>query len=226
LILFPSLKGAPGPRYLTEASGQGGNDETSMAIISDWVTRYGYLGIFSLLVAGIVGLPVPDETILAFAGFLVYRGILHLAPTIAAALMGTLCGITVSYTLGRTAGLGLLRRYGRYLHLTQARIDRVHQWFERVGRWTLLIGYFIPGVRHLTALVAGASRLRFRAFALFAYTGGLIWSLTFISVGFFFGQHWKSVLDRIQTHVDDVIMIALGLLLVYLLARRLRRARI
>jgi membrane protein DedA with SNARE-associated domain len=197
-----------------------------MAILSDWVTQYGYLGIFSLIAAGIVGLPVPDETILTFAGYLVYRRILYPAPTIAAALMGTLCGITVSYTLGRTAGLGLLRRYGRYLHLTQARIDRVHQWFERIGRWTLLIGYFIPGVRHLIALVAGASRLRFRTFALFAYSGGFIWSLTFISVGFFFGQHWESVLVRIQNHVDEAIMIALGLLLAYLLAWRLRRARI
>jgi membrane protein DedA with SNARE-associated domain len=197
-----------------------------MAIIHDWVTQYGYLGIFSLLVAGIVGLPVPDETILAFAGYLVFRRVLLLAPTIAAALMGTLCGITVSYTLGRTAGLSLLRKYGRHLHLTQARIDRVRRWFERIGIWTLLIGYFVPGVRHLTALVAGASGLRYRAFALFAYSGGLIWSLTFISVGFFFGQHWKPVLDRIQTHVDDVIMIALGLILVYLLARRLRRARL
>lgn len=148
------------------------------------------------------------------------------APTIAAALLGTLCGITVSYTLGRTAGLGLLRRYGRYLHVTQARIDRIHQWFERIGRWTLLIGYFIPGVRHLIALVAGASRLRFRAFALFAYTGGFIWSLAFISVGFFFGQHWESVLARIQSHVDEAIMIVFGLLLIYLLAWRLRRAMV
>jgi membrane protein DedA with SNARE-associated domain len=196
-----------------------------MAIITDWVTRYGYLGIFSLLAAGIVGLPVPDETILTFSGYLVSRRILYWAPTISAALTGTVFGITVSYTLGRTAGLGLLRRYGRYLHITEASIDRTHQWFERIGRWTLLIGYFIPGVRHLTALVAGASRLRYRAFALFAYSGGLIWSLTFISVGFFFGSHWKSVLDRIHSHVDDLIMIALGLLLLYLLARWLRRAR-
>jgi membrane protein DedA with SNARE-associated domain len=82
-----------------------------MANISGSVSQYGYLGIFSLLVAGIVGLPVPDETLLAFAGYLVYRRILYPAPTIAAALLGTLCGITVSYTLGRTAGLGLLLIY-------------------------------------------------------------------------------------------------------------------
>lgn len=190
-----------------------------------WVTHYGYLAIFCLLVLGIVGLPVPDETMLAFAGYLVYQRILLPVPTIAAALLGSLSGITISYVLGRTAGLGLLRKYGRFMHVTPAHVDRAHHWFERIGRWTLLIGYFIPGVRHLVAFVAGASRLRYPVFALFAYTGGMFWSLIFISVGFFFGQHWTSVLDRIENHVLEVVGVALGLLLLYLLIRWLRRAR-
>lgn len=190
-----------------------------------WVTHYGYLAIFCLLVLGIVGLPVPDETMLAFAGYLVYQRILLPVPTIAAALLGSLSGITISYVLGRTAGLGLLRKYGQFMHVTPAHVDRAHHWFERIGRWTLLIGYFIPGVRHLVAFVAGASRLRYPVFALFAYTGGMFWALIFISVGFFFGQHWTSVLDRIENHVLEVVGVALGLLLLYLLIWWLRRAR-
>jgi len=63
---------------------------------------YGYAAIFSLLVFGIVGLPVPDEWLMTFAGYLVYKRHLHLLPTYAAASLGSMCGITVSYVLGRS----------------------------------------------------------------------------------------------------------------------------
>ncbi|HWQ56307.1 MAG TPA: hypothetical protein VN442_21650 [Bryobacteraceae bacterium] len=67
----------------------------------------------------------------------------------------TRTGITASYILGRTLGIGLICRYERYVHLTGERIAKAHDWFERVGRWALTFGYYVPGVRHLTAYAAG-----------------------------------------------------------------------
>src|SRR5258708_15306133 len=80
-----------------------------------WIAQYGYLAIFSLLVLGIVGLPVPDETLLTFTGYLVYQGHLSLPLAFFCAFAGSACGITLSYILGRTFGLTLIHRYGRYL---------------------------------------------------------------------------------------------------------------
>lgn len=188
-----------------------------------WITSYGYWGIFSLLVLGIVGIPVPDETLLTFAGYLAYRRDLHLAPTIAAAFLGSACGITVSYSLGRTAGFALVRRYGRYLHITGEKVAQVHRWFERIGRWSLVIGYFIPGVRHIIALVAGASRLQYPVFALFAYSGGIIWALTFISIGFLFGEEWTLVLKKVHGNFILGAGLVLGLIFALLILRRIRR---
>jgi membrane protein DedA with SNARE-associated domain len=74
----------------------------------------------------------------------------------------------------------------------------VHSWFERRGRWTLLIGYFIPGVRHLTGYVAGASELSFSNFALFAYTGAFCWALIFITLGYMLGEQWNRVLQSVD----------------------------
>src|SRR5207253_10228997 len=77
-------------------------------------------------------------------------------------------------------------------------------WFERRGRWTLLVGYFIPGVRHLTGYVAGASELSFPNFALFAYTGAFCWATIFITLGYVLGEQWNRVLqDRKSTRLNS-----------------------
>src|SRR3974377_1168558 len=123
-----------------------------MEVITHWIGQYGYFGIFSLLMLGIVGLPVPDETLLTFAGFMVYKQELLPIPQFFAAFLGSICGITISYGLGRSLGFLMIHRYGGALHITQERMDRVHDWFGRVGAWGLLLGYFLPGVRHLTAI--------------------------------------------------------------------------
>ena len=185
-----------------------------------WVAQYGYVAIFALLVLGIVGLPVPDEWLLTFAGYLICKGKLQPLPTIAAASLGSMCGISLSYGLGRTLGLYLVRKYGRFLHITPERLNRVHNWFERVGRWTLLVGYYVPGVRHLTAYVAGASKLELPVFALFAYSGGFIWSLTFISLGYFLCDKWAAVTEKIQRNFLISLTFLLILLLAYFFLRR------
>ena len=187
-----------------------------------WITQYGYFAIFLLLICGIVGVPVPDETLLTFTGFLVYKGNFSLPLAFAAALGGSLCGITVSYTLGRTFGLTLIHRYGRYIHITEDHVGKAHAWFARVGHWGLTFGYFVPGVRHLTAYAAGMSDVEFPQFALFAYMGGCLWVSTFLGLGYFLGDRWQVV----QKHIEGYMrVVAIGLLILavaYLLWRLLR----
>jgi membrane protein DedA with SNARE-associated domain len=172
-----------------------------METISYWISHFGYFGIFSLLLLGIFGIPVPDEWLLTFAGYLVYRHTLFMAPTVASAFLGSVCGITISYGFGRTVGLYLIHRYGKSVHITPEMIERVHDWYTRFGSWTLLFGYFLPGVRHFTAIVAGTSKLGAVPFAFFAYSGALLWSATFISLGYFLGERWAQVIEHIHHHM-------------------------
>jgi membrane protein DedA with SNARE-associated domain len=180
-----------------------------MEKISHLVQQYGYAGIFFLLFLGIVGLPVPDECLMTFVGYLVYKHTLNLVPAFAAAVLGSSCGITVSYGLGRSLGLFLVHHYGRLFRITPENLERVHAWFDRFGTWTLLVGYFIPGVRHLTAVVAGTSKLHPLIFAIFAYSGALIWAATFIGLGFYFGDQWSQVLDQVHRNLTALALIAL-----------------
>ncbi len=194
-----------------------------MDIALHWVTQYGYLALFILLLLGIVGVPLPDEWLLLFAGFLVSRGELHPAPTVLAASAGSACGITVSYVIGRTLGLAAVHRYGGRFGLGQDKLARVQQWYERVGKWCLLGGYFVPGVRHLTAILSGTAKLRWVTFALFAYTGALIWSATFLTVGYWVGDRWRQIAERLRVPhgaLAGAVVVAVG---AYLLFRHLGR---
>jgi len=195
-------------------------------IAIQWITHHGYAGIFSLLVFGIVGLPVPDEWLLTFSGYLIYKHTLLFLPTFGAAFLGSACGITVSYTLGRIFDTYVLVKYGRFFHMTPQRLERVHSWFERRGRWTLLIGYFIPGVRHLTGYVAGVSELSFANFALFAYTGAFFWAAVFITVGYILGEQWNRVLQSLHETKLLVIGLAIAAVLAYVAIRYFRDRRL
>ena len=189
-----------------------------------WITQYGYAAIFCLLMFGIVGLPVPDETLLTFTGYLVYRGHLSLPLAYLTALAGSACGITISYGLGRTFGLGLIHRYGRYIRITEEQVQKAHAWFRKVGHWGLTFGYFVPGVRHLTAYAAGMSDLEPLQFGLFAYAGACLWVASFVGLGYFLGDRWKAVEQNIDRYLKG-LGIALAIAAAGYVAWRVVRAR-
>ncbi len=183
-----------------------------------WVAHYGGFALFALLVFGIVGLPIPDETLLVLSGYLIFRGTLNPIGTWLGAALGSMCGITCSYMIGRTVGVGFIHsRFGKWLHITEARIQKIHDWFYHLGHWALFLGYFVPGVRHFTAMVAGTSCLEYRPFALFAYSGACVWVTSFIALGYFLGDNWEKVFGVIHRNLTEAAIIAGVLITVYAL---------
>ena len=192
-------------------------------LVFSWIGQYGYVAIFSLLIFGIVGLPVPDETLLAFSGYLVSKGDLNFAATIAAAFLGSCCGITTSYFIGRYPGSRFIRKYGGFLHVREKKLARVRYWFQRGGKWLLTIGYFVPGLRHLTAIGAGSVKLALPVFALFAYFGALLWSATFVVLGYYLGGNWAAILQRIYRHIGGITLVCLVVLIAFSIYKRVWR---
>ena len=177
-----------------------------MELVLDWITRYGYPGLFALLMFGIAGLPIPDETLLMFSGYLISQGRLNPIFTFIAGFAGSVSGISLSYAAGRFVGQPVLFRYGRYVGITPAHLDQVRCWYGRTGEWLLTFGYFIPGVRHFTALVAGMSQLGLRIFAIFAYLGAAIWVATFLGIGYIVGENWQKALDLIHRYTTTAVI--------------------
>jgi membrane protein DedA with SNARE-associated domain len=196
-----------------------------MDLIIAWVSQYGYVAIFALLMFGIVGLPIPDETMLVFSGYLIAQGHLKPVPAVITAFCGSACGISLSYTIGRTLGIGFIHKYGRYVHITEARLNKVHVWFDRVGHWALFIGYYIAGVRHFTAIIAGTSGLGYRTFAAYAYPGAFMWVCTFLGLGYFFGEHWQEVSEVVHRRLLLISAIVIAAAIAYWLYRRYRRKK-
>lgn len=164
--------------------------------LSQWLLQYGAFALFILLAIGIIALPVPEETLMVVAGILMNNGNLHIPHVIIAAFAGSICGITGSYLLGRLASNFFIQKIGRWVGITEARFQAAQKRFEPYGKWALFIGYFIPGIRHLSGFSAGVAKLNYKEFALFAYSGAFAWVSLFLSVGYFFGDYWFVVYEK------------------------------
>src|SRR5579864_4732398 len=96
---------------------------TEHAVIQ-WITEYGYFGIFFLLIFGIVGLPVPDEWLLVISGYLAFKNVFGFVPILMIGAIGSASGLTVSHLLGRSSSDYMVRKYGRWLSIDEAKILR------------------------------------------------------------------------------------------------------
>jgi membrane protein DedA with SNARE-associated domain len=187
------------------------------------VPRYGAVAIATLLAASVV-VPVPDDALLLLAGSLVAEGQLGLRAILAAGFVGSAIGMSVSYGLGRRLGEGLVLRLGRFVHLDAERLDAARAWYLRWGKYGVFFGYFVPGLRHVAAFLAGSSGLGWPSFAIFGYAGGVLWASTMIGLGYAFGAEWAR--SSVAVHRVLVTALSVGALVggVVLLLRRRRRA--
>jgi membrane protein DedA with SNARE-associated domain len=175
-----------------------------------FLANYGYFALFGLLMLGIVGPLIPDETILVFAGVAIHRGQMDWTPALLSGIAGSICGITLSYILGRTGVIYAVRHVPWLDRHVGSHLPEAHRWFERFGKWTLTFGYFIAGVRHFTALVAGTTDLRFGTFALYAWPGGCVWVACFLGIGYYVGEGWEQIAQRL--HVGVLVIVGLAVI--------------
>lgn len=182
--------------------------------LSEWLLQHGSVFLFLALALGIIALPVPDETLMIVAGSLIKHEKLELLPTVIAAYLGSFAGITASYVIGRVFGIFVIHKYGKLFGLTKKRLDHAHVWFEKYGKWMLTIGYFIPGIRHFTGILAGATKLSFKHFMLYAYGGALIWASSFLAAGYMFGGLAVKLFEKIEFSFDEAILAIAALLII------------
>lgn len=193
---------------------------------------YAYGAIFVAVLLDTIGLPVPGEVVLLAAGFLVSTGRIELIPAILIAALGAVLGDSMTYWLGRRAGVaGERRLVGLYCTWTactlgSARcVERAEGLLQRFRGWVVLVAKFIAGARVFMPPVAGASALSFGRFLLFDAAGSLLWSALVVGMGALLGQQWEAIARELE-HAYRLLGLALvaffGVYFAWKLARRRR----
>lgn len=182
--------------------------------------QYGYFVLFIGLTLEFIALPFPGETTMTYAGYLSYQGIIHWLPAIILSFLGTTFGMTLTYWIGYKAGMPFIHRYGKWLFLSEHKVEKTNHWFNKYGKKLLFIGYFIPGVRHFTGYFSGIIRIPFRTFALYAYSGACFWVIFFIGLGYICGPYWESVFELIVGYAWKIAVALGAFFLVYLLFKK------
>ncbi|AWB44181.1 hypothetical protein DCC85_08060 [Paenibacillus sp. CAA11] len=185
-----------------------------MSAVMSYVAQYGYLAMYGLLALGFIGIPVPDETLVVVFGGLSAEGHFNFWIALLATFLGSMTGMMVSYSLGRGVGKPLLDRYGKWIFITPKRLAATEKWFLKFGNWTVLFGYFVPGLRQITSYLSGVYKLPLRTYVTFAGIGAAVWSFTFMYLGFTFGHHYRRIARFVHLHMWRITLLVLTLLIV------------
>jgi membrane protein DedA with SNARE-associated domain/membrane-associated phospholipid phosphatase len=180
-------------------------------VVSQWVSHYGYVLVALFLFVEGAGVPVPGETALVTAAALAGRGTLSIAGVMIAGLVGTVAGGHVGYWIGLRGGSAFLARYGRWVGLNEARLDKTNRFFQQHGAKTLLLGRFVAFVRSFVGIFAGISRMQMRVFTLYNALGGAVWIATFSILGYVFGRN----LPRLVHYIGRVSLLLATLIAIF-----------
>ncbi|KAA0764553.1 DedA family protein [Bacillus sp. SH5-2] len=154
-----------------------------MELVQQVIADYGYLAIFLMLLLGIIGVPIPDEVMMTVVGYFTNINVLNYELAILVSFAGALLGMLISYMIGKKAGRPFIDKYGKWVGLKEERMNKVSKWMEKYGPYSLIFGYFIPGVRHITCYLSGVSKMKLKTYILFAAIGAFLWCFTFITIG-------------------------------------------
>jgi len=164
--------------------------------------------------------PIPSEIVLPFAGFVARDGGATLVGMIIAATIGSVAGAWALY--GIAAWIGPVRlehflvRYGKWLRLTPADVNKAERWFDRRAITAVLVGRCVPLIRSLVSIPAGFRRMNFGVFTLYTAIGSLIWNTALIGAGYVLRDNWhdvEPVLNVVQYVVIALIVAAIVWLL-------------
>lgn len=187
------------------------------------ISTLGYPGLFWGLALEFLGIPFPGEIVLIFTGFLVWDGHLELMRATFFAVTGSLFGMITAYLVGLKYGRPFLENYGKYVFIKAKKIDRAEVWIKRHGLIVLLFGRFIPGVRPISAYMAGIAKMKLRVFLPMSLLGSFLWCFTFIMLGNMLGQNWISITPILEKYDLTLIGLLFIGILVYFINKSIRK---
>jgi membrane protein DedA with SNARE-associated domain len=184
--------------------------------------QYGLWAIFVLVLLEDFGIPVPGETVLIAGAVYAGSGRMNIVAVGVVGFVAAVLGDNIGYAIGRFGGHAVVLRWGRYVGMTAERLDKAQDFFNRHGGKIITIARFIEGLRQANGIIAGIIEMRWLKFLAFNALGAALWVGTWVSVGYFAGQHITTVYHYI-TQYSTYLLIALAVAFVGYVAYRLRK---
>ena len=180
-----------------------------IALISDWIVRFGYWGIIVVTFIENIIAPIPSEFVFPWAGFLASQGKMNIWLISLSGAVGSLAAALVLYYLGSKFNgpktRQFVEKYGKYVFISLADLEKAEGWFEKYGAWTVLIFRVVPLGRTVISVPAGFVKMNIFKFSAFTFFGTFIWSLILTYAGFALGENWNAVSEFIGKYEHLVI---------------------
>ena len=186
--------------------------------------HYGLWAILLLVLLEDFGVPVPGETILIAGSIYAGAGRLNVVAVGVIAFVAAVFGDNIGFAIGHFGGRALALRWGKYVYLTEERLDKAEDFFNRRGAWIITIARFIEGLRQANGIIAGITGMHWLRFVAFNALGAALWVGTWVTVGYFAGQHITTIYHYLTIY-SYYLLIALAVFVAGYIAVRLRRRR-
>lgn len=180
--------------------------------ILTFINKFGYIGIFLLIMIENLFPPIPSEVILTFSGFIAKKAHLNIFMIIASATLGSVLGALILYYLGYILNTSFFSklintRLGRILHLNKEHINTSIQDFNDNGKKSVFFGRLAPIVRSLISIPAGMAKMNIFEFTILTTLGSLIWNTVLILLGNMIGDNYLIISNFISTYYKPIIVI-------------------
>ncbi len=187
--------------------------------------HFGYWAVLLLVMIEDFGIPVPGETALIAASVYAGAGRLNVVAVGVIGFTAAVTGDNIGFAIGHYGGRALVLRWGRYVRLTEERLDKAEAFFDHHGAWIITVARFIEGLRQVNGIIAGTTGMRWLRFLIFNALGAALWVGAWVSLGYLAGNHIGTIYHYI-TQYSYYVLIALAVLLAgYIALRMLRRRR-
>lgn len=188
------------------------------------IDTIGYLGVFFVLILDNCGIPIPSEATLALAGNLARSGKFNLIIVIIVGTIAQTVGTYIAYLIGRYGGWPLVKKYGKYVLISEHDYNRAKAWFEKRGDRAIFISRLIPVIRTYAGFVAGTFRMDLNRFIRDSFLGSLVWTVAFVMIGYFVGDSWKRYYGYLH-YLDYVIILGIVVLVTRYIYKHLKKRK-
>jgi membrane-associated protein len=189
---------------------------TYLALLPGWLSpenlinnmgAWAVLGIMLIIFAEcgiLLGFFLPGDTLLFVSGLFIASGAIdiNLWLFIALVSLAAFVGNMVGYWIGYKIGPPVFSRPNAKL-LKREYIDKSADFFSKYGKITIVLARFVPVVRTVATVMAGASRMNVKIYTLYSAIGGVIWITTVTVAGYFLGQ-----IGFIRDNLDLIVIAA------------------